>query len=82
MLAQSLFLEVAVLCAVEVRAANIQQRRLKDIISTLSSSHVYLVLECLDCDLRSYLDTCSDASSLPKIKVCASNPLSATGTRK
>lgn len=43
--------------------------RLRDIISTYNSSHVYLVLEYLDCDLRHYLNTCPGASALPVVKV-------------
>ena len=48
--------------------------RLKDIISALNSSHIYLVLECLDCDLRHYLDTCVEASNLSQIKVGQQHP--------
>uniref|UniRef100_A0A7S0WV87 cyclin-dependent kinase n=1 Tax=Chlamydomonas leiostraca TaxID=1034604 RepID=A0A7S0WV87_9CHLO len=50
----------------ELRHENVVQ--LVDIISTINSSHVYLVMECLDCDLRYYLDTCTDASDLAVIK--------------
>lgn len=50
----------------ELRHENVVQ--LVDIISTINSSHVYLVMECLDCDLRYYLDTCTDASDPGVIK--------------
>lgn len=50
----------------ELRHPNIVQ--LRDIISTLGSSHVYLVLDYLDCDLRHYLNTCPSASSMPVVK--------------
>lgn len=42
--------------------------RLLEIISTVNGAHVYLVLECLDCDLRSYLDRYPEASAMPRIK--------------
>jgi hypothetical protein len=35
----------------------------------VGSAHVYLVLECLDCDLRHYLTTSPEASTVPVIKV-------------
>ncbi|KAG2445351.1 hypothetical protein HYH02_008816 [Chlamydomonas schloesseri] len=42
--------------------------RLKDIIATVNGSHVHLVLEFLDCDLRHYLDTHAEASDINRIK--------------
>lgn len=52
----------------ELRHDNIV--KLKDIITTVNGSNVHLVLECLDCDLRHYLDTSTEASDLRRIKVC------------
>ena len=45
--------------------------RLRDIISTVNSSHVYLVLECLDCDLRFFLDNHAEAHDLRTVKASA-----------
>ncbi|GFR43402.1 hypothetical protein Agub_g4482 [Astrephomene gubernaculifera] len=42
--------------------------RLKDIIATVNGNHVHLVLEFLDCDLRYYLDNCTEASNISRIK--------------
>lgn len=50
----------------ELRHDNIV--KLKDIITTVNGSNVHLVLECLDCDLRHYLDTSTEASDLRRIK--------------
>ncbi|KXZ52035.1 CDKG1 protein [Gonium pectorale] len=42
--------------------------RLKDIIATVSGSHVHLVLEYLHCDLRQFLDQRVEASDMGRIK--------------
>ena len=46
-------------------------RRLIDIITSVNSSHVYLVLEYLDCDLRRYLQPLNMAPSHACVKVSA-----------
>ena len=59
-------------------ASHAPSRRLKDIITNNQcGSHVYLVLECLDCDLRTYMNTCSTAPDEARVKVRAPGTRSA-----
>lgn len=51
----------------QLRHPNIVE--LKDVIATVNSPSVYLVLECMDCDLGRYLATCVGASDLHQVKV-------------
>jgi hypothetical protein len=46
-------------------------RRLKDVIFGFGSSSVYVVLECLDCDLRDLLDRDDAAVDIRQVKVRA-----------
>lgn len=44
--------------------------RMKDIIYGFNTNNVYVVLECLDCDLRDLLDRCEDVNNTCNVKVC------------
>jgi hypothetical protein len=46
-------------------------KRLKDVIFGFGSSSVYVVLECLDCDLRDLLDRDDAAVDMRQVKVRA-----------
>ena len=44
--------------------------RLKDvIIDNLNGSQIYLVLECLQCDLRTYMNSCRVGPDVASVKV-------------
>ena len=43
--------------------------RLKDVIYGFGSNNVYVVLECLDCDLRELLDRKPEPPSMTDVKV-------------
>lgn len=53
----------------ELKHENIVE--LKEVIMGIPGANIYVVLECLDCDLREYLDTCKEARDYRNIKIYA-----------